>query len=223
MVSNNRYCVVDVCGTLFSEDTTLGLVRAHVARTGNPLKRVFLLAISTRFSPLYLAFILIEKVIGRHVFKHAIIFFLRGTTKQDLDLTAESYLDHLLKHKCQAAVWARLRLCEDETLVLASASLRPFVASLAARLKCQYVASQLECDSGKYTGFLAVDITGEKINSLASIINAPPLGHIATVISDNLTDKSLLSCADKRVVVLNRVKDRVRWNGLEAEYLETWA
>ena len=222
MVSNNRFCVVDVCGTLFSADTTLGLVRAHVLRTGNPFKRFFLWAISAKYSPLYLVFVLIEKITRRHIFKHAIVFFLRGATKRDLELTSESYLDHLLTHKSQASVWSRLKLCEGETLVLASASVSPFVATLAARLKCQYVASQLELDSGKYTGRLLVDITGCKIQSLASIIDAGSLADISTVISDNLTDKSLLRCADNPVVVLNRSKDRFRWKGLEAEYLETW-
>ncbi|MFC6327530.1 HAD family hydrolase [Alloalcanivorax gelatiniphagus] len=222
MVNNKRYCVVDVCGTLFSADTTLGLVQAHIARAGSPFMRALLWAFSTRYSPVYLAFLLMERVRGRHFFKHVIIYFLRGATKKELEFTAECYLDHLMTYKTQAAVWSRLRVCDGETLVLASASISPFVAALAARLKCQYVASELECSSGKYTGRLLVDITGEKIERLASIIEGGAFGNISTVISDNLTDKPLLCCADKPVVVLNRSKDRMRWQGLDAEYLETW-
>lgn len=222
VVNKKRYCVVDVCGTLFSTDTTLGLVRAHIARAGNPFVRALLWAFSTRYSPIYLAFLLMERVRGKHFFKHAVIYFLRGATKKELEFTAERYLDYLMTHEIQAAVWSRLRACEGETIVLASASISPFVAALAARLKCQYVASELECSSGKYTGHLLIDITGEKIERLSSIIEGAVFENISTVISDNLTDKPLLCCADKPVVVLNRSKDRMRWQGLDAEYLETW-
>lgn len=222
VVDNKRYCVVDVCGTLFSADTTLGLVQAHVARTGNHFLRALLWVCSTRYSPLYLCFLLMERLTGKQFFKHVIIYFLRNTTKQDLELTAERYLDYLMAHRIQGAVWSRLRACDGETLVLASASVSPFVAALATRLKCQYVASELECSSGKYTGRLLVDITGVKIKSLASIFNGGSFGNISTAMSDNLSDRPLLCCADKAVVVLNRSKDRTRWQGLDAEYLETW-
>ncbi|WP_290525575.1 hypothetical protein [Alcanivorax sp.] len=221
-MNDQRYCVVDVCGTLFSEDTTVGLVGAHVNRTGNVIKRISYLLLTVKFSPFYIAFLLLERLCRQHVYKHVLILFLRGAIKHDLELTANSYLDYLLNCKKQEAVWSRLRLSECEILVLASASLEPFILALASRLNCLYVASELECDSDRYSGRLSIDITGKKVDRLAEKFRDFNPRNISTVVSDNLTDKGLLSLATNPVVVVNRRKDRVRWKNLEAEYLETW-
>jgi phosphoserine phosphatase len=221
-VTDKRYCVVDVCGTLFTEDTTLGLIRTHVTRTGNTFRRILLWLLTVRFSPFYLAFVLLERVSRKHIFKHAIIRFLGGSTVQELEFSAERYIDHLMACDKQAEVWSRLKLCEGEVLVLASASLEPLVAALASRLGCLYVASKLECNADRYSGRLLMDVTGKKIDFLSACIKGFSLGEVSTVVSDNLTDEPLLSLADKPVVVLNRSKDRLRWKGLEAEYLEVW-
>lgn len=221
-MSVKRFCVVDICGTLFSEDTTLGLVRAHVARKGGALSRVFLYLLAAKFSPFYWTLAVIEKISGKHIFKHVIICFLSGSSKEEMALSAEQYLDYLIANKKQNQVWLRLQQCDDEVLVLASASIEPLVSALASRLGCAYIASQLQLKSGHYTGHLLLDVTGAKPDFLLSRIEGFSSENIATVVSDNFSDRGLLMLANKPVVILNRNKDRARWHQLDAEYLETW-
>ena len=222
LMRSERFCVVVICVTLFSEYTTVGLVRSHIFRTGRPHQRLILCLLSWRCSPTYCFFLVFEEVSRKHILKLFVLRFLNGVKVESLEQSANEYLQYLLSKKKQDLVWARLKECKGETFVLASASVEPFVSVLGSKLSMQYVATQMECKEGTYSGRLLHDATARKLGFLSSQIQGFSPSLIATVITDNLSDRDLLCIADKPVVVLNRSKDRLRWKGLEAEYLEVW-
>lgn len=209
--------IVDVCGTLVRDDTTLGLLEWHFRRVrGWRLWGLRLLA--SRRSPLRLAVAVAERISGQHLLKHLLVRWLKGDRPEDLAASAHGYASWLLTERRIRAVRNAMQ-GHAGPLVLASASLEPVVAALAKGLDARFVASTLEVSDGRYTGRYNKDLTGKKPQALRSLLGMDAFGE-SMVISDNLTDRGLLESAGVAYVVLHKPSHRVRWAGLEAEYLD---
>lgn len=214
--------VVDVCGTLVQDDTTLGLLRHHFGRTtARPWRGKLLRALTAQRSPLRLGFALIEKISGRHVLKHVLVRMLKGDRLDALNGSAVEYASHLLDKRRVPGVWQRLgEPFSSGRVVLASASLEPVVAALAAATGARYVASTLEVRRGVLTGAYAQDLTGCKESALLGKFGAGVLAGQMCAISDNLSDRPLLEKASQACVVLHKPAHRSRWAGMNATFLQ---
>lgn len=210
-------CIVDVCGTLVRDDTTLGLLEWHFRR-GRRWRLHGLRLLTSRRSPMRLGFAVAERISGRHMLKHLLVRWLKGGRPEELAASANEYARWLLAERRTPAVCDAIQ-AHGRPLVLASASLEPVVAALAAELGAQFVASTLELKDGRYTGRYGKDMTGKKRAALQELLGAEVLEN-SVVISDNLTDRSLLEAASAAYVVLHRPEHRQRWTGMEAEYLD---
>ena len=210
-------CIVDVCGTLVRDDTTLGLLEWHF-RQSRRWRLWGLRLLASRRSPLRLAFVVAERISGRHLLKHFLVRWLNGDRPEDLANSAKAYAGWLLSQRRIATVQGVLE-GHAGPLVLASASLEPVVKSLADALGARFVASTLEVQDGRYTGRYRQDLTGAKAQALQSNLGIESFGE-CVVISDNLTDHGLLESAGKVYVVLHKPSHRRRWAGLNAEYLD---
>ena len=212
--------IVDVCGTLVGEDTTLGLLHYHFANASTRKWRYCaLLALTHKRSPIRLCFAALEKLTRRHWLKHAAVLLLTGERVALLDASASQYAQHLLAQRRLAVVSALLEGVKAPQLLLASASLQPIVAALANALGCAYVASELASQAGVLTGRFATDLTAQKPQALMAKYPHHLQNRRLCVISDNLSDRALLNMATQRVVVLTDEKQRRRWAGLNATYL----
>lgn len=211
--------ILDVCGTLFRQDTTLGLLRHHFERRRLRGRALALASVTERKSPVLIAFKVLEKLSGRHLVKHAAIRLLAGQPLAELQQSAETYADELLDANSLAPVWQVLDERPANTqLILASSSLEPVVSALARRLGAEYVSSELEVRDGVLTGRLSKDLTGQKLAALrerfGSRVDSP-----ARCITDNLTDRPLLERCAERFVVLHKDAHRGRWGDLDARYI----
>jgi phosphoserine phosphatase len=217
--------VVDVCGTLVREDTTLGLLRHHFARDKNRQARYMLFsALTMHRSPLRLVFAVLEKLTGRHLLKHAVVRLLAGDTVKALNMSAAEYATHLLAQCRVASVWQLLDMpMHASRLVLASASLEPIVAALASAMGVRYVASGLKQQAGVLTGHYASDLTGGKEQALIEKYGRNVLTGQVCAISDNFSDRPLLKGAAQSYVVLHHASHRQRWQGLNATFLDVGA
>lgn len=214
------YCIVDVCGTLVKDDTTIGLLRWHFARRRR--WRLWLLnCVTARWSPLRLLVAVMEKVTGRHLLKHGLVRLLNGDAIAEVEQSAAEYADWLLASRRVAQVATLLEGSKrrDEALVLASASLEPVVAALASRLGARFVASSLASSQGRHQGRYARDLTGQKLVALDELLPADWKNDAVIGISDNLTDRGLLQAVKKAYVVLHLPRHRERWGDIRAEYL----
>ncbi|HET8667787.1 MAG TPA: HAD family hydrolase [Terriglobales bacterium] len=217
--------VVDVCGTLVHDDTTLGLLRFHFARNSvRKWRSLVLSATTTRRSPLWILVAVAERLTGTHILKHILVRLLAGDTLQSLQDSADRYAELLLRERKVDAVWQVLENeSEGRRLVLASASLSPVVAALARSMKADYVSSELEVRDGRLTGKYRKDVTGSKAAAIADALGATLLANGYVAISDNFTDRDLLAGAERAYVVLRQPAHRERWVGLAATFLEAGA
>ena len=211
------WCIIDVCGTLVRDDTTLGLLEWHF-RQSRRWRLWGLRLLSSRRSPLRLAFGVAERISGRHLLKHLLVRWLDGDRPEELANSAKAYASWLLAQRRIAAVQGIIE-GHAGPLVLASASLEPVVKSLADDLGARFVASTLEVQDGRYTGRYCKDLTGAKAQALQASLGIESVGE-CVVISDNLTDRALLESAGAAYVVLHKPSHRQRWVGLDAEYLD---
>ncbi len=214
--------VVDVCGTLVHDDTTLGLLRHHFARDERrPFRYLFFRTITARRSPLRLTFAVLEKLTGRHLLKHACVRLLKGDEVQGLNRSAVEYAQWLLLHRRLVPVWSLLNTpVQTRSVILASASLEPIVAALASIMGARYVASGLAQRTGLLTGYYERDLTGRKEQALFEKYGPAVLAGQVCAISDNSSDRKLLEKADLAYVVLHRESHRPRWHGLNAIFLQ---
>jgi phosphoserine phosphatase len=214
--------IVDVCGTLVRDDTTLGLLHHHFKRNNSSSMRSSLLsAMTSRHSLLRLVFSLLEWLTGKHLLKHVAVWMLRGDTVAALDQSASEYAEFLLKERRVTSVWRLLGGPLDAgNVVLASASLEPIVAALASTIGARHVASSLEQRAGVLTGRYAVDLTGSKVQALTEKYGQAVLAGQVCAISDNFSDRPLLERSARAYVVLHQESHRQRWAGIEATFLK---
>ncbi|MGQ4659019.1 haloacid dehalogenase-like hydrolase [Lysobacter sp. F6437] len=211
------YRIVDVCGTLVRDDTTIGLLAWHFARSRR-WRLLGLNLLTARASPLRVLVAIAEKAMGRHVLKLLLVRWLRGDTVADVAASASDYADWLLANRRVNSVREVLAAAPGP-LVLASASLEPVVQVIAARMNADFVASSLAVEEGRYTGRYINDITGRKREALNDRLGLEWAGGPYLAISDNLTDRALLEGAKPAFVVLHNPGHKTRWNGMDAEFL----
>jgi phosphoserine phosphatase len=214
--------VVDVCGTLVRDDTTLGLLGHHFAQSQRQPWRCHVLRLLTaRMSPARWAFVVLEKMTGRHWLKHVLVRLLAGDSASELDASGATYAKELLSHQRVAPVWKFIgQAAFPEQVILASASLEPVVKALAQVMGARYVASTLEVRAGVLTGRYIKDLTGRKEEAITQKFGADVMQQPFAAISDNLSDRPLLAKACHACVVLHRESHRARWMNLPADYVK---
>lgn len=213
--------VVDVCGTLVQDDTTLGLLRCHFDRCEEGWFRAVVLGMLTaRGSPLRWAFVVLEKATGRHWLKHLLVRLLAGDQASALDESGRAYVQVLLTRRRVQPVWDRLsQVGRPDHIILASASLEPVVRALAEVMGARYVSSTLEVRNGVLTGRYVEDLTGQKESAIVRKYGEDALASPFAAFSDNLSDRPLLAKAGYACVVLHRESHRARWANLSADYV----
>lgn len=220
--SNATLFITDVCGTLVYDDTTLGLLRVHFSQQPERQWRLPMLrALTAHFSPFRLGIAVIERLTDKHVLKHLLVRMLKDDTVSSLELNADVYAQWLLDNRKVPDVWNVITpAIKDKHIILASASLQPIVSALAKHLGVRFVASELESSDGVLTGRYKSDLTGLKSRALSNLIGIDLIDSSYDAISDNLTDRELLSGARRAYVVLHKASHKERWAGLTATYIK---
>ena len=215
--SNKKY-IFDVCGTLFPDDTTAGLLRWHFRDSG--WRSALLGLVFRRTSPINFLVRVVERLSGRHLVKHLALLMLRGQSVEAVADSAQSYLDWLLRER-PTSVLARLsEVREEGWVVLASASIEPIILALATRLDVEYVSSQLGTQNGSYTGLFEKDLSGKKVGELLHRFGTDFFDGELACYTDNLSDMELLERCQERYVVLREPGHRRRWNLEGAIFIE---
>ena len=213
---------MDVCGTLVREDTTLGLLGCHFARSRyRPWRAYILRLLTTRISPARWTFVVLEKITCRHWIKYILVGLLAGEKASELDASGAAYAVQLLNYRRVDPVWNIIDLSSvSDQVILASASLEPVVKALACLMGARYVASTLEVRAGLLTGRYVKDLTGIKEEAIIQKFGSDVMMQPYVAISDNLSDRPLLAKARHAWVVLHRESHRDRWMNLPANYVK---
>ncbi|SFU32311.1 haloacid dehalogenase-like hydrolase [Halomonas korlensis] len=214
--------IVDVCGTLVLDDTTLGLLRHHFAKdTARPLRARLFSAVCTPSSLPWWVFAVAEKLTGQHLLKRFAVRQLAGERCEALVESAHEYARRLLADRRVDPVWQVLEEpMATGRVLLASASLDPVIAALAYLTGARYVASSLEQRDGILTGHYETDLTGLKHQAMVTKYGETLLEGPISVMTDNATDRSLVEMASVAYIVLHKAAHRERWQGIGATFIE---
>lgn len=213
--------IFDVCGTLFREDTTMGLLKWHALRRRHLTRFSLLSALHSRKSPIRWGLMVCEKLLGRHILKHMALKTLWGEVPADVLDSAHEYISHLRSTCWVPSIEDRFkRALESDVVLLASASIEPAIAALAQQFSLEYVSSTLETHRGRYTGRYCKDMSGQKIEALVAKFGADCLGVGTSCYSDNFSDKGLLEACERRTVVIHKPRHRRRWTLEQTEYID---
>jgi phosphoserine phosphatase len=211
--------IVDLCGTLVSEDTTIGLLRYHFSRQGSRTwRRLFVGATALQAGPLRFAMKATERVTRRHLLKGLLVRALAGEPVLEVEASAREYAEMLIRRR-RAAVDELLREASPSRLVVASASIEPIVSAVASLLGAEYVASELQVKDGAFTGLFEHDLTGRKLDALRDLCGEEVDVGDYVAISDNIEDRYILENARRAYVVLREASHRARWGDLAATYI----
>ncbi|MBB3229566.1 haloacid dehalogenase-like hydrolase [Halomonas stenophila] len=214
--------IVDVCGTLVLEDTTLGLLRHHFAKdTERPLRGWLFDTVCSRRTLPWWTFAVAEKLTGQHLLKRFAVRLLAGECREALDASAHEYARKLLADRRIDPVWQVLEEpFATGRVVLASASLDPVVAALASLTGARYVASTLQQHDGILSGCYETDLTGLKHQALVEKYGEDLLERPIGVMTDNASDRRLVERASVAYIVLHKAAHRDRWQGVGANFIE---
>jgi phosphoserine phosphatase len=215
-----RIALFDVCGTLFTANTTLGFLDFLHACGGNSAYRKRRWAVASRRSPLFYVLAAVQRAGGRDVPRQVLISSLAGVSGQHVRAMARQYAGMLMATRAVAPIHARLRehQAAGDRVVLISSSIEPVVAAIAERLDVEFRASVLEEIDGVFSGRLSRDLTGSKHIVLEELRPGP--GSHVVAYTDNLSDRPLIEACDRATVVLSSPDKRRRWRGTDAQFLE---
>lgn len=213
-----RLFLADVDHTLVRRNTTFAFVAHVVRRRGRIGRRLIHATMLGRRSPGRLLAAAWYRLAGRDPLRALALGMLRGLEREAIESLAREYVEAVLERELIPEPMVLLRKAEREgaRVCLVSASLDVVVEPLAAALGVECRASALAWEGGCATGRLAGDLAGAKLAAVEDLLAGAD--HV-TVMSDNLSDLPLFRRADRRLVVLRRPGDQVRWTGLLAEFL----
>ena len=222
-MSDRAIHIFDVCGTLFLDDTTVGLISWHMKRRRKLLKQALVHLLFSRKSPLNLLVRVAERLTRRHLAKHLALSLLSGEAIADVALSAEDYVEYLLEYRGVEPILRELSQAQKGALViLASASIDPVIDALCKKLQVQGVSSCLATSSGCYTGKLERDLTGQKVQALLESMGPDVFARASFAYTDNLTDLDLLLRCHHRTVVLHKPAHRARWPIEQTQFVELY-
>lgn len=211
--TSTRYVVSDICDTLFFSNTTFDFIR-FCAEQGwlDASRRQRWSLLLRRQSPLFWVLAVGNRLLKKDLHKAAAVGLLAGYDEATVRGWAKAfYRQYLEPRRISQAFRVLDELGSASELVLASSSIEPVVAEIAAALGVrQYVATTLEIKAGKYTGHISLDLTGRKPEALSKLLQLDR-NSLAAVLSDNTTDRSLMELAGKGYAICYNDKQRQFW------------
>lgn len=210
----NEVWVFDVCGTLFSSNTTFDFLEFFFKRHDEELLRE-LAAIKNK-NLIYWWRAILFRFFHIDLFKKKAVYLLRNFEKSMVELEAEKFLIEILDYKKIEKTNRMLKnaIQSNSTVLLASNSIEPVVKAIARQKGVNYFATSLGEDNGVYTGLINRDLTGRKHQAIG---NDSRISY--HVVTDNKSDYRLVKIANKRFVVIAKASDRKFWNKLSPEFI----
>lgn len=194
--------VLDVCGTLYDANTTLGFCLFHHRRVGNRRRAAMLEAISQRMSPAWLLLAVLHRGVGVDLHRWLTIRSLRGEHRNVLHISAAEYVATLGACRIQPVddLIAELRQSGPE-IVLVSNAIDIVIAEIARRRNVPWLASALAFEGHVCSGRLTRDLTGRKGTALAEWLGGSLEGITFQVVTDNRSDTDIIALAAQAWIV----------------------
>lgn len=216
---NRKLIVCDVCDTLYKSNTTFDFIRFVV--TNGPIFRLIALNLLTKkWSPVFLILVLLGKISGIDYGRKLAIGFFAGIKEDQLAQASEKFFNDFLVSRRNEVVFNLLsKYRNSNKLILASSSIQPIVQVIArANNFDDFIASKLECKYGRYTGALSLDLTGKKQSFVHEMMDREGIRELI-VITDNKSDKELVSMANESFIAIKKESDKIFWKSVNANFI----
>ncbi len=214
-----QIAVFDVCDTLYYSNTTHDFVRFVMASEQLSVAKLAFLTVNSRILPFRYALIAYGVYTGNDLLKHYNVSRLKGKTRRELELLSRKFVGEFLAHRPISKTQELFRTLQEAKtqMVLCSSSIEPVVGAVAQHLGVSdYLATKLEYNADSFTGKIAEDITGKKLDAIEQ---AGFGGRLTVAVSDNWSDKDLLLAADHGIVVSYGGWGEERWTNYSFEMI----
>lgn len=216
----DKLVVFDICDTLYRSNTTFDFIRFVLNKQQQAWKALLLKLYTTKYSPLFVLFYVLQKMLKQDVCKAQSLKLLKGLSKASLDQLAEQFRTDYLSQRAIADTHQMLQQfkASETTIVLLSASIDPVVRAIAQAFDVAFFCSELAYQDEVFTGQLAFEMTGKKQDKLAAF--GADDKTVLTVVTDNFTDKPLMRLAQHRHAVVYSDEGRHYWQELAPHFID---
>ena len=202
--------ISDICGTLYTSNTTYDFYRYYFAKYNKIKYFYFSLLLSL---PAKVFYVLLSKLgVSLKKLRVHLIGLIGNEAVEKVNFAAEEFLEKYLKERVIPAT--EQQIMHADRLIFSSASIAPVVNVIAKKYKAlAFVATTLEIIDGSYTGKILEDNQGKKAKHLLASDWSSQIKN-ATFITDNKEDEDLLRMVNNPVVVCAS-KDLAYWKKKE--------
>jgi HAD superfamily phosphoserine phosphatase-like hydrolase len=211
--SSGKIAVFDVCGTLYSSNTTHDFVEFYLQQRPTWRLSVFKLL---RIRLLNLFWASLSWATGRDVFRLISVNMLRGAPAEGMNEMAAAFVRSFLETRARGTVLSLMDELRRENfrIVLASASLEWVVREIARILNADcFFACTVSVDDGRIVGSFSCDIRGQKHRVVAGHF---PLAEDVVAITDNREDAELIRMSSRAWIICDKRK-RKRWTRMKLQ------
>lgn len=208
---NRRIAIFDICNTIFASNTTFDFLEFYLKDDKGYRRFVRMI----KWTPVKFANAVCFMAFHRDLMRTFAIRFLKGKSKSELKSAATEFYGTYLKSRVHKPVLDLLEKYKARgmTIYLASATLDFLAEMIGEKLDVTGVfSSQLSYRGDVCMGVMHNDWLGCKERNLKAA--GIPI-EIASVVTDNLSDKKLINCA-KEAIVVTKPNRKWQWNGVNS-------
>jgi len=148
----------DVCGTLFSVNTTFHFLFYLFKKENKYFKLFYCYFLTSIFGK-------ILNKLGVISIRALLLKMIKGVDPESINKIAKLYVSEELSKfeiKKTMDIFKKLNEDKDARIILISASIEPIIKALSDNYNVEYYCSKLEIDNSKFTGKLCLDLKGNK-------------------------------------------------------------
>lgn len=182
-----RYTIVDICWTLFYSNTTLDFLDFAITDEAYiNMRRCYNRTLLKYFN------LVIYKLFRRDIMREKAVSFLRGKTREELQVLASDFYQQKLVDRKITPIW---QLLPKHNIIIASGTLDIIASIVAQHLNADKVlASQLQYDNKQIS-------TGRFKDFLFNKKNIAEQYRCFNIFTDNLTDIDLVNKSEYAYIV----------------------
>lgn len=202
-----KIAVFDVCGTLYNSNTTFDFLDWYFSKNK---KYQFFRKLSKTFLGKVLNYPF-YKFMKKDLIRLIGTSFLKNKSTREIEIASKEFIKEKLESKKKLDIVKMLENYRKENyeIILISGSYEFLIKEIALEFEIKnFFATKLQNINDFYTGKLSHDQLFNKIDLIKTIY---PKYEEFIVVSDNLTDYSLLKAASKGFIVCNKSKHLNFW------------
>jgi len=217
---SKQLIVFDVCDTLYQSNTTFDFIRFVLKEKKLSFKARLFRIFTFKYSPFFILFYLLQKITKQDICKQQCLALLKGFEQKELLELAKKFKQEDLEQKKITATHKMLQEFKQKKLpiVLLSASIDPVIQVIAEDLGLPFLSSQISYSNQSFDGKLRFEMTGQKQTKLEEF--GFDSTTELTVVTDNFSDKGLMTLAKNRYAVVYSEQAKTFWAPLSPNYID---